>query len=166
MYQSELLLSSDRKNGKRYKWRVIGSNSAGEGSLERSGIGGGHCIIFTSKSWKKSRVPRPFSSGAIRPANNFNFHARFAGCGPIVAFPPRIERCFRVKKWPRISRRKGKWREKGKLFRYSFFLFVFVLYSYFYSNFQCDFILSINFVRFLMSFFKSDRGFCERILEK
>lgn len=46
-------------------------------------------------------------------------------------------------------------REKAKLFRYSFFfLCVFVLYSYFYSNFQCDFIPSINFVRFLMSCFK------------
>lgn len=125
-------------------------------------------VSFLRRKVGKSREFRGRFRAApsAQPPNNFNFHARFAGCGPIVAFPPRIERCFRVKKWPRISRRKGKWREKGKLFRYSFFLFVFVLYSYFYSNFQCDFILSINFVRFLMSFFKSDRGFCERILEK
>lgn len=105
MYQSELLLSSDRK------WRVIGSNSVRGSSGEvwkeaGSAVG---IVSFLRRKVGKSREPvfERLATPSSQLPNNFNFHAKFAGCGPIVAFPPCIERRFRVEKWPRISRREG-----------------------------------------------------------
>lgn len=114
-------------------------------------------VSFLRRKVGKSREP-VFERRHPLPQllNNFNFHAKFAGCGPIVAFPPRIERRFRVEKWPRVSRREG-----GKVnFSLFFFYYTRSLYSYFIIQIF-SVILSLLQCLFL-NISKSNRGFCER----